>query len=146
MGPAGVAKKDPNGSNCEHPVLPPMPVLEGCESTPHGCCPGSDDAKDDAEGSNCCLKSKYGCCGGMGPAGVAKKDADGSNCEHPVLPPMTGGCGSTAHGCCPGSHDAKDDAEGSNCCRSSKYGCCPYPAGVAKKDPNGSNCEHPVLP
>merc|ERR1719162_76871 len=59
-----------------------------------------------------CGGTRFGCC----PATqTAKADDDGSNCEVMKARQEKGGCGGTRFGCCPATQTAKADDDGSNC-------------------------------
>lgn len=92
------------GTLPEHPV--PEPMVGGCESTQHGCCP---NGMPRASAEDPCTEVK------------------------PIGEEVVGGCGGTEHGCCPGTsvaketHDdpctgvAKDCSDDPCGC----HGCCP---------------------
>eukprot|EP00729_Bicosta_minor_P026741 gene26741-33894_t len=70
------------------PQISPTP--DYCESTPYGCCPGTQVARLNEEGANCpCSSTLYGCCS---DALTAKEDSRGNNCYDPVPPPPEPGC------------------------------------------------------
>ncbi|XP_041765619.1 papilin isoform X3 [Anopheles merus] len=130
----GVEKEEeeaPAGTEQPTPEEPPAAV-EGCATTPHGCCPDNATAASGPDGQGCepCSREPFGCC----PDG--KTPAHGHSGE--------GCCLQTPYGCCPDNVVAARGPNLEGCdCQYAPYGCCPDNRTSARgHDNEGCGCQY----
>ncbi|XP_061503190.1 papilin isoform X3 [Anopheles gambiae] len=130
----GVEKEEEEApAGTEQPTPEELPTaVEGCATTPHGCCPDNATAASGPDGQGCepCSREPFGCC----PDG--KTPAHGHSGE--------GCCLQTPYGCCPDNVVAARGPNLEGCdCQYAPYGCCPDNRTSARgHDNEGCGCQY----
>nr|XP_049463319.1 papilin isoform X5 [Anopheles coluzzii] len=130
----GVEKEEEEApAGTEQPTPEELPAaVEGCATTPHGCCPDNATAASGPDGQGCepCSREPFGCC----PDG--KTPAHGHSGE--------GCCLQTPYGCCPDNVVAARGPNLEGCdCQYAPYGCCPDNRTSARgHDNEGCGCQY----